>query len=257
LLFSFKELLLYSLVMSVWSTAPFAALYDSIVRNEHETKQTLAQELADSLVSLLLVKERCENSRKVLETGELKLSNGNTYSINQTFIENTIKLAEELEIDELVAAEIFYFASSNELDQLGTSYYDSAVTAYYNRRNYILQIVSYYLCFRDDSSSDSMVDDSNKDQSLTRLSPEDKKCFIEQLEKTKNYSVTHILASFKQLEKELDSIKKNIERSKMLGSYHQNLPEFKRLQFRRDFHIKHLQHSLGNFSPAFRCRDLI
>lgn len=232
-----------------WSTEPFAALYDAISNNDSQLKQKLVSELQTDLISLLIVKEKSEASRKKLETGELTFSNGSIYKVNKAFIENSIKLSDSLNIDELIAAEILYFASYNQVDTLGTSYLDSAIAAYYTRRDYILQIVCYYLCSSIAAISDIGVDLDGANNLVAVLS-NDKKSLTDEIYKVKNYSINTILKSFQCIEKELILIKESIDRSKILGSYHETSPETKTINFRRGMLFKQYQ-SLGEILHGY------
>ena len=233
-----------------WSTLPFQALYNALSSKNDELIQSLTEELSDDLISLLIVKQKSETSRKSLESGNVTLSDGSSFQVNQTFIENVINLSDLLNIDELIAAEIFYYATQNELKNLGTSYLDSAIAAYYSRRDYILQIVSYYLCF----SNSINISKSNQNENLTSSSSTEISIFNDssnqnngktylkdKIFQIKNFSITHILESFKAIEKELELIKQSVERSKVLGTYHEHAPFMKNIRFRRNQLFKQFQ----------------
>lgn len=220
-----------------WSTEPFIALYDAISKNDSQSKQTLTFELQSDLISLLTIPEKSDSSRKKLESGELNCSDGSIFKINESFIENSIILADSLNIDEMIAAEILYFASTNELNILGTSYLDSAIAAYYNRRDYILQIVSYYLC---SGNNENNIINITKSYSFN-VSSFDDRFLINEILKIKNYSTENILKSFKAIENELKLIKESIERSKLLQTYYENSLETKTLCFRREMLFKQYQ----------------
>lgn len=219
-----------------WSTAPFAALYDAIAKNDSQLKQTLANRLYDDLLSLLAIPEKSESSKKNLESGVLNFSDGSVFKVNSSFIENAIKLSDSLNIDEMIAAEILYFSSSNELNTLGTSYLDSAIAAYYNRRDFILQIVCYYLC--SDDNDENVEFENNNSFALTL---NNKTSLFKEISKIKNYSIDNILKSLKTIEKESALIKESVERNKLLGIYNENSPESKTINFRRGMLFKQYQ----------------
>ena len=216
-----------------WSTAPFQALYDAISSGNEEARIALTTELLDDLAGLLTEKRKSDASRKVLESGEVPFTDGSTFKVNKCFIEDTIRLSDQLNIDEIVAAELFYHSSQAELNTLGTSYLDSAIAAYYNRRNYILQIVSFYLCSSTAKRKDAeeIVDDSGKTFSPNLAFRET--ILVDRILKTTNYSISHILKSFQTIEDELKSIQQAVERSKLLGEFHKYSPETKSHTFRR------------------------
>lgn len=213
------------------STAPFEALYDAIAKNEINVRHDLINELLDDLVSLLVVKEKSSASRKSLESGELKFSDGSIYKVNKTFIENSITLSDQLNIDEIFAAETLFYATSNEKKVLGTSFIDSAMASYYTRRDYIVQIISYYLC---SSNENNQNDDMQNENNLLIKYPSDKKLLIDGISKTQNYAVSKILESFKSIEKELKLIKESVDRSKILGTFHEHSLEMKIINYRRN-----------------------
>lgn len=136
-----------------WSIKPFCALYDAISVDDSSLKQALINELSEDLVSLIVTKPRNEVSRNKLQTGEVTFSDGSIYKLNKAFIDDSVQLSTELEIDELDAAELLYHASGGELDSLGTSYLDTAIAAFYNRRDYILQIMAFFLCSKESNNS--------------------------------------------------------------------------------------------------------
>lgn len=221
-----------------WSTVSFALLHDAIAKNDVETKQSLVQDLHHDLISLLVVEGKSEESRKKLESGQLNLSDGLDYKVNQAFIESSLQLSDILNIDELIAAEVLFHASSNERNSLGTSYLDSAIAAYYNRRDYILQIVSYYLC---STSLGETEDIAGKEKNSLSMFSNDRKFLIDEISKHKDYSVDILLESFRGIEKELISIKESVERSKLLGTFHECSPEMKTTNYRRNMLFKQYQ----------------
>lgn len=212
-----------------WSTVPFQSLYDAISKRDSEGSKKLVEELVEDLTSLVITREKSESSRKKVESGEVSFSDGSVYKVNKGFIENTIRLSDQLNIDELIAAEVLFFASSNELNILGTSYLDSALAAYYNRRATILQIVSFYLCSKNANDA-NMMDDGESNQFYLS----DKKMLLETIKTKKDFSVSTILNSFIAIEKELTLIKESVERDKLLGAFHENSVIMKSLTFRRN-----------------------
>ncbi|KAG7928069.1 hypothetical protein KL925_001369 [Ogataea polymorpha] len=176
-----------------WSTIPFASLYGAIKHNQLDIQLKLSAELQFDLQNLLLKPKRSDASRSRLEQGKLTFSDGIEYQLNETFVVNANKLADELNLDELAAAELLYFASQNEQKYSGTSALDSAKAAYHTRRQYILQIVTYYLC---KSSSEGL-----------------KTAFLSEL------SYDTILSCYQCIEQELDDIKQLVDRSRLMGNF--------------------------------------
>ncbi|ODV83249.1 hypothetical protein CANARDRAFT_9823 [[Candida] arabinofermentans NRRL YB-2248] len=199
-----------------WSSAPFARLYEAIQANELDVQTQLLNYLNNDLNNLILHKNKNETSRKKLESGKVVFQDGMEYELNQEFILAAIKTSDELNLDELASAEILYYASSNELQQVGTTLIDSAKAAYSTRRQFILQIVAYYLCT---SSNTSIID------SLT---------------KSDKYFEDVLLASFKFIESDLESIGQLVERSRLLDT-HRDPSFLKSISYRRDMLFKEHQ----------------
>lgn len=212
-----------------WSIKPFCALYDAISVDDSSLKQALINELSEDLVSLIVTKPKNEVSRNKLQTGEVTFSDGSIYKLNKAFIDDSVQLSTELEIDELDAAELLYHASGGELDSLGTSYLDTAIAAFYNRRDYILQIMAFFLCSKE--SNNSM--DEAYNSSLVSNSDGNKSIATE-ISNVQNFAITKILGSFKLIERELESIHEAVNRMKILGTYHENSPSMQKLTFRRN-----------------------
>lgn len=220
-----------------WSTAPFRILYDAIVNNDESVKVEMVSELSEDLTSLIIKKGKSDSSRKALETGEIKFTDGSVFKVNKNFIENAIQVADQLNLDESIAAEVLYFATSKEQKELGTSYIDSAVAAFQTRNTLLLQIVSYYLC--SDTISTLLSNDSNSNN-ITSVSP-DKKIFIDLISKIENYSTVKILKSFQVIENDLELLKQRVDRSKLLSTFHPGSKEMKTISYQRNLLFQHYQ----------------
>ncbi|KAG7831105.1 hypothetical protein KL920_001696 [Ogataea angusta] len=190
-----------------WSTVPFASLYGAIQLNQLDNQLRLTAELQFDLQNLLLKPKRCDASRSKLEQGKLTFSDGVDYQLNETFVMDASKLADELNLEELAAAELLYYACQNEQKSSGISALDSAKAAYYARRQYILQIVTYYLCR---SSSEGLQTE-----------------FLSEL------SYDTIFSCYQSIEQELDEIKQLVDRSRLMGSL-SDPSFFKPIIYRRD-----------------------
>ncbi|KAG7770524.1 hypothetical protein KL931_001346 [Ogataea haglerorum] len=190
-----------------WSTIPFASLYGAIQLNQLDIELKLAAELQFDLQNLLLKPKRSDASRLKLEQGKLTFSDGIDYQLNEKFVMDTNKLADELNLDELAAAELLYHACQNEQKSSGISALDSAKAAYYARRQYILQIVTYYLC--------KSAAEGPQTAFLSKL------------------SYDTILSCYQSIEQELDDIKQLVDRSRLMGSL-SDPRFFKPIIYRRD-----------------------
>lgn len=222
-----------------WYTTPFQALYDAIERNDESLKQELVLELSEDLTLLLIKKEKSDASRKTLETGEVKFADGSIFKVNKYFIENAIQVADQLNLDEINAAELLYFATSKEQNELGTSYIESAIAAFFNRSILLLQIVSYYFCSDTLHASNQQSNDLMKNDSV--LYSPDKKTVIDSISKFQKFSTSTILKSFITIEKDLELLKEQVERSKLLGAYHPHSKEMKSINYKRSLSFKQYQ----------------
>lgn len=206
-----------------WSTVPFQELYASIQGNSIESQVSSINELKDDLVGLLVHPKKSANSRKIVESKKLTLSNGEECEINDEFAAATLKLSDKLDLDEVAAAETLYYATKSNTARLDVAFVDLGVAAYHTRRLYILQCVAYLLCDSDarkyqeaDVKSNKFMSSSESDLIRKLLStPSDLPIwFAETLARKFD-----ILASMKQVEEELASITQLVERAKLLGTY--------------------------------------
>ncbi|GMG21298.1 unnamed protein product [[Candida] boidinii] len=199
-----------------WSTAPFTAFYEAIEIRDTDLIRQYFFELQDDLTNLSLHPKKDEKSRTKLESKEVEFSDGVQYSLNSEFVLAAGSVSEELELDELAASELLYFGTERESANIGTAPEDSAKIAYYSRRLYILQIVSYLLI-------------SNENPDLTN-----------QLLTSNTFLTDNIMKSFNAIEEELHSIDQLIERSKILQT--SKSPSFiKTITYRRSSLFKEFQ----------------
>lgn len=173
-----------------WSVAPFESLYEAIQKGEIDTQSTLVADLHEDLVQLLAHPAKSQQSRNQLEKAKLTID-GTEFELNAEFVQSASKLADELDLDEIAAAETLYFALQRS-GHLGMSAVDVGKASYHNRRFFILQICSYYACLTGEESLRTRV--------LTdaKFRPFD---------------------SFKQIAQELGLIRQQVERARLLGTY--------------------------------------
>lgn len=95
-----------------WSAIPFETLYRSIESGEFDFD--LFKEVLPDLQNLNLNTDKLKNnaSRSQLEKGEIELSDGSTFKVNQEFIFEAISLSDELNFLIYSNGEIFKAASS-------------------------------------------------------------------------------------------------------------------------------------------------
>ncbi|KAF1847136.1 uncharacterized protein K460DRAFT_280943 [Cucurbitaria berberidis CBS 394.84] len=94
----------------------------------------------DELKTLLDKKPKNDASRKTLGSGKIKI-NDNEYEVNDDFKQQTLELADALDLDELDAAALFLGAEI-EAQELDRSQLQTAVIRFHRRREYVL------LCLR-------------------------------------------------------------------------------------------------------------
>ena len=201
-----------------WNLALFQSLYNSIEAGGIDTE--LFKYLLEDLQGLNLNEKFPKNtaSRTKLEKGEISLEDGSTYKLSQDFIAATIKLSDELNLDELVAAELILSSFSGDNSLQNDNYNDMLLVKngkvqYYLRRQYILQIAAYIVaCMEKD------------DVVYTQLSSGRSTLF------------ETILSGLGAIHKELVEIKQSINRAQILDTddslFQQNV------KFRRDFLLR-------------------
>lgn len=182
-----------------WSISPFTSLYRSIEQGSPDI--VLLNELKEDLSNLTLIPKKNTTSRQTLEKGTISLG-GDEYEVNEEFKIAAATIADELNIDELIAAEFIHTSSD-----LGAELVDNAKASFYLRKQHILSIVSY------------IFNTGSKD--LTDL------IFTNQF-------IDTLLKSFKEVEEELESISQSVQRAKILGQYDSNDLQ-QRVTFRRNF----------------------
>lgn len=200
--------------MMEWATAPFEVVYTSIETDTFDTSKY--EEVLPDLKTLNVLDGKAKNSasRAQLEKGQIKVPSGDNYQINQEFAIAAITLSDELNLDELLTAEIML--QNCDLDSVSEnsviSLVNDAKVAFYVRRQYILQIVSFITnCC---SSEDKVYIDLVSDGTLAK----------------------NIIPAFKQIESQLGEIKVLVNKSAILESYDTFAQQ--NVRFRRDFLLK-------------------
>lgn len=197
----------------MWALSPFASLYESIQKADFRTD--LFNEFVSDLKTLNLTDNAKKNAakRRELESGEIKLSDGSVYKLNQEFIIEVIKISDELDLDEIVCAEQILTAedSSQAVDQ-DISLHNKGLLIYYLRRQYILQVVAYVLNAL--SSSDDVFQTLTSDGTL----------------------LNNVLQAFNTIHKELEDVKALVNKAQILDNY--DVVSKQNITFRRDFLIK-------------------
>lgn len=184
--------------MPKWSTVPFVELHQLVLSGVGSASlvQELLAPIADDLARLVLAPAKNDALRDALvKLGSISVD-GREYLLNLEFVEGAVQLADELDLDASVAAQILLHASEDTLEEsrLGTLFLDSGRLAFYNRRQYILYIVLYLLNQPGASGSEA---------------------FVAPLLDT-------ILQLFAQIEKELAALRDQIGRYKLMGTSNLN-----------------------------------
>ncbi|SCV05530.1 LANO_0H09516g1_1 [Lachancea nothofagi CBS 11611] len=197
--------------MIEWATAPFDAVYNSIELDSF--KYSDYERILPDLKTLNVLNGKTKNSasRSQLEKGEIKLSSGDSYRVNREFIIAAIILSDELNLDEVVTAELMLQNCDVESEDENSevSLVNDAKVAYYMRRQYILQIVSFITnCC---SSTDKVYIDLVSDGEL----------------------VKNIISAFGQIENQLEEIKQLVYKTRILENYDAFAKH--NVRFRRDF----------------------
>ncbi|CAI4561574.1 CEI_1a_G0029160.mRNA.1.CDS.1 [Saccharomyces cerevisiae] len=186
-----------------WSAIPFETLYRSIESDEFDFD--LFKEVLPDLQNLNLNTDKLKNnaSRSQLEKGEIELSDGSTFKVNQEFIFEAISLSDELNLDEIVACELILSGDTTA---------NNGKVQYFLRRQYILQIVSFIVnCFHEDTE---LYQELIKNGAL----------------------VSNILSAFKFIHTQLSEIKQQINKAQILENYNALFQQ--NIKFRRDFLLR-------------------
>ncbi|KAK9470711.1 nucleoporin Nup186/Nup192/Nup205 [Dipodascopsis tothii] len=143
-----------------WSTEPFLLLHEQLidpVGDNIDANQKLVDELRDDFRGLLRAPGKNDESRKKLQKGKLDLD-GVEYTVNNEFIAESCMLADELDVDEMVAAELLRHGTEEQA-RLDRPPLMCAVILFHMRRQFILscmRIMLDYLQF--DATYRGLVD---------------------------------------------------------------------------------------------------
>lgn len=198
-----------------WSSAPFEALYYSIEIDQFDVN--LFHDLLPDLQQLNLNQGKQKNnaSRTQLEKGELTLSDGSSYKFNQQFIIAAINLSDELNLDELVVAELIISGSESgapleNMDNL--SLINVGKRQYFFRRQYILQILAYLIdCLQNDNQ---IYKDLTQDAKL----------------------LNNILPAFESIHLQLSEVKDSINKAQILENFNSLIQQ--NIKFKMDSLLK-------------------
>lgn len=129
----------------VWDVEVFSSYYD-FIRLENCVPEELESGIGHDLRTLLDTPSRNEKSRGALAAGEsgkpVAFHSGDEYELNKPFIVDASAFATEFALDELSSAELLQIASCSTSAK-GADLTDSGRLAYFQRIDYILNIVGY------------------------------------------------------------------------------------------------------------------
>ncbi|EDK41865.1 hypothetical protein LELG_00043 [Lodderomyces elongisporus NRRL YB-4239] len=127
-----------------WSPETFAEIYNAIKFQPDLDLSTIDLEsINNDLLHVLITPLPLQESRSKLEK-PVKFSNGDEVQLNQPFVETSVVLATELDLDEVCTAELLFNAQELSFKK-GTLLTDSAKLSYYLRYEYILNILGYLI----------------------------------------------------------------------------------------------------------------
>ncbi|KAL9000305.1 MAG: hypothetical protein Q9169_001022 [Polycauliona sp. 2 TL-2023] len=130
------------------------ALEDGQIRNIDRLCNELKAHV-EAFRNLLDVPTKSDASRKKLESGTIQIDQSD-YAVNKEFQENSISLADALNLDELRAAELMLDAQA-DADLLGRSNIVSAVINYHEKRQFLLESLRILLRNAEDPDCDERL----------------------------------------------------------------------------------------------------
>lgn len=131
----------------IWNIVPFRQVHDDLVHtgtaSDFDAIVALLKPLKEDLLQLLASPSKSEVSRDRLSKKVLSID-GEEIEVNDAFINDAARIADELNLDEMVAAEIAFYAIC-DAQRLGVSIFEAGLTMFYVRRQYIIDIVRFCL----------------------------------------------------------------------------------------------------------------
>jgi nuclear pore complex protein Nup205 len=127
----------------------------AICERRFENLQLLEQSLqdhAEAFRKLLTKPTRNAKSRSAVESGTIKIAD-EEYSVNQDFRQSALKLADELDLDELEASKILLAAMDDQAAS-GRSLLECGVIRFHQQRKYQLDCMRLCVLISNDSSDD-------------------------------------------------------------------------------------------------------
>ncbi|KAH8910283.1 hypothetical protein BR93DRAFT_950194 [Coniochaeta sp. PMI_546] len=132
----------------------------AVCQHRFENVEVLRQSLlehADAFKRLLDKPARDSRSRSTVQSGKVKIKD-DEYSLNQDFVDSTLKLADELELDEIEAAKVLLEAEG-DMEVMDRSLLECGIIRFHQYRKYLLDCMR--LCI--DLTNDDELEDEIRD----------------------------------------------------------------------------------------------
>lgn len=206
-----------------WDIGVLEALYTVLQQPQTTERLTNGTYILDKCVSdlnnILITPVKNQESRRKIESGKISV-HAIEYEVSKEFIFAVVKLADELNIDELLISEFLLNISErksniNEFLVTQESLVKEGRICFFLRRQYVLQILNYI--FNNSENSDRLVS----------------VC----MEKLNNDEIgDNLIKSLENLHSNLDLIQENISRDSMIQQYDNNKRDISKLK--REFLVK-------------------
>ena len=129
----------------LWNPQPFAQAHESLVALADELSIPAVESILDPIKSdlrdLLSTPAKSDSSRSELAQKSIQVDE-NVIELNDTFINDAARIADELNLDEITAAKLAFYAIEDS-QRLEISIVEAAITLFYVRRQYIINIVRF------------------------------------------------------------------------------------------------------------------
>ncbi|KAG5416862.1 NUP192 [Candida metapsilosis] len=127
-----------------WSSDLFEEIYNAIkFQSDVDVSAIDLSSISHDLLEVLKTPTPSTESRNKLNS-PLKFSNGDEVQLNQEFIELSVLLSTELDLDEVCTAELLFYSEDVSFKK-GTSLMDSAKLSYFTRAEYVLNILAFLI----------------------------------------------------------------------------------------------------------------
>ncbi|KAI5954871.1 NUP192 [Candida theae] len=127
-----------------WSPDLFEEIYNAIkFQSDVDVSAIDLTAISDDLLEVLKTPSPSTDSRNKLNSS-LRFTNGDEVQLNQEFIELSVLLSTELDLDEVCTAELVFHSEDVSYSK-GTSLNDSAKLSYFTRAEYILNILTFLI----------------------------------------------------------------------------------------------------------------